>query len=72
MIFSQKDIFQQYPWLKEKNHKFIISADYDGLICAAFLHHYLDWSLEGYYDFKNIWISENSKLYAAQSRSNNL
>ena len=58
MIFSQKDIFQQYPWLKEKNHKFIISADYDGLICAAFLHHYLNWSLEGYYDFKNIWISE--------------
>ena len=59
MIFNQKYIFQQYPWLKEKNHKFIISADYDGLICAAFLNHYLNWKLEGYYDFENIWISAN-------------
>ena len=40
MIFNQKYIFQQYPWLKEKNHKFIISTDYDGLIInpAAFTH----------------------------------
>ena len=59
MTFDQKYIFQQYPWLKEKNHKFIISADYDGLICAGFLHHFLNWQLVGYYDFENIWISND-------------
>ena len=58
MNFNQKDIFHKFSWLNEKNHKFIISADYDGLICAAFLHHYLNWELEGYYDFENIWISK--------------
>jgi len=58
MIFNQKYIFQQYPWLKEKNRQFIISADYDGLICAGFLHHYLDWELVGYYNFEHIWISK--------------
>ena len=36
----------------------VVSADYDGLICAALLHHYLSWKLEGYYDLKNIWISK--------------
>ncbi|SVD25934.1 uncharacterized protein METZ01_LOCUS378788, partial [marine metagenome] len=37
----------------------IVSADYDGLICASFLHHYLNWQLEGYYDLSTIWISKN-------------
>ena len=36
----------------------IISADYDGLICAAFLHHHLNWIIEGYYDLTNIWVSK--------------
>ena len=38
----------------------IISADYDGLICASFLHHYLNWELVGYYDLNTIWVSENA------------
>ena len=36
----------------------IVSADYDGLICASFLHHHLSWKLEGYYDLSTIWVSE--------------
>lgn len=35
----------------------MISADYDGLICAAFLHQHLNWRLSGYYDLENLWIS---------------
>ncbi|MAJ43339.1 MAG: hypothetical protein CMF96_01160 [Candidatus Marinimicrobia bacterium] len=58
MNFNQKDIFQKFNWLNEKNHRFIISADYDGLICSIFLNHFLNWKLEGYYDFENIWISK--------------
>lgn len=58
MIFNRKDIIKQFPWLNEKNHKFIISADYNGLICASFLSHILNWKLIGYYDLESLWISK--------------
>ncbi len=57
MILNRKDIITQYPWLKQKNHQFIISADYNGLICASFLTHMLNWELVGYYDLESLWIS---------------
>ena len=64
MILNRKDIFKQFPWIKEKNKKFIISADYNGVICASFLTHILDWKLVGYYDLESLWVSEdNTKNY---------
>ena len=64
MILNRKDIFKQFPWIKEKNKKFIISADYNGVICASFLSHILDWKLVGYYDLESLWVSEeNTKNY---------
>ena len=60
MQIKRKIIFKQYKWLKEKKKFFIISADYDGLICAAFLHHHLNWQLSGYYDYNSIWLSNNA------------
>ena len=59
MVIKRNEILSRFDWLKEKNHPMIISADYDGLICASFLHHHLNWKLEGYYDLNNIWISKN-------------
>ena len=56
-MIIRKSIFKKFKWLKEKQLPFIISADYDGLICASFLSHYLNWELVGYYNMKNIWIS---------------
>jgi len=58
MVFKRNELITRFPWLKEKNLPMVISADYDGLICAAFLHHYLNWKLEGYYDLNSIWISK--------------
>ena len=58
MIFQRNELFSRFPWLQERNLPMIISADYDGLICASFLHHHLNWQLEGYYDLNTIWISE--------------
>tara|TARA_Y100001970_G_C14246629_1_gene868748 strand:+ start:1641 stop:2573 length:933 start_codon:yes stop_codon:yes gene_type:complete len=58
MILNRKDIFKQYPWLNQKNQKFIISADYNGIICASFLNHILGWQLVGYYNLESLWISE--------------
>jgi len=60
MQINRKNIFERYKWLKEKKLHFIISADYDGAICAAFLNHYLDWQLSGYYDYNSIWLSEKA------------
>ena len=58
MVFQRNEMFSQFPWLREKNLSMIISADYDGLICASLLHHHLNWKLEGYYDLNTIWITE--------------
>ena len=59
MIFQRNELFSNFPWLMEKNLPMIISADYDGAICASFLHHHLNWQLEGYYNLNTIWVSEN-------------
>jgi len=58
MVFQRNDLITRFPWLTERNLSMVISADYDGLICAAFLYHHLNWKLEGYYDLQNIWISK--------------
>ena len=58
MILNRKDIIKQYPWINQKNKKFIISADYNGLICASFLSHLLNWKLVGYYDLESLWVAE--------------
>ena len=63
MIFKRNQLIKQFPWLQEKNLPMIISADYDGLICAAFLHHYLNWHLEGFYDLTNIWVTDKAKTF---------
>ena len=58
MILNRKDIIKKYPWINQKNKKFIISADYNGLICASFLSHIMNWKLVGYYDLQSLWISK--------------
>jgi len=63
MKFEQKKILSSYPWLKEKGLPFITSADYDGLICASFLHHHLKWKLAGYYDLSSLWLSNDAKKH---------
>jgi len=60
MVFDRKILVKQFPWLVEKNMSMVISASYDGLICASFLHHFLGWKLEGYYDLTSIWVSNNA------------
>ena len=58
-MLNRKKIFQKFKWLKDKNRQFVISANYDGLICASFLSHFLNWELVGYYNMQTIWISES-------------
>jgi hypothetical protein len=60
--FKRKKILSSFPWLAKKGQPFIISADYDGLICASFLHHHLGWELVGYYNLSSLWLSEKAKI----------
>ncbi len=60
MIFDTEQIFKDYPWLLKKKLPMIISSNYDGLICASFLRHYLDWDLVGYYNHESLWIGEQA------------
>ena len=60
MIFDTEKILKDYPWLLQKKMPMIISSNYDGLICAALLHHHLDWNLVGYYNQQSLWISEEA------------
>ena len=60
MKLHRDNIFKKYEWLREKNRPFIISSNYDGIICASFLSHYLNWKLVGYYDYNNIWLSDHA------------
>lgn len=61
MIFNRKNIFNRFPWINEKNHKFIVSSNYDGLICASLLSHIMKWKLVGFYNLESIWISNEAK-----------
>ena len=61
MQFSRNKIITKYPWINKENKLFITSADYDGLICASFLHHFLNWTLVGYYDLETLWLSDKAK-----------
>jgi len=60
MIFNTEQIFKDYPWLRANNLPMIVSCNYDGLICAALLHHHLNWNLAGYYDHESLWISQDA------------
>ena len=60
MELLRKNIILDYPWLKEKNKYFMISADYDGIICASFLNHFLNWNLIGYYNMETLWLSDDA------------
>ena len=60
MTFDRNEILLKYPWLKDRDRSFIVSASYDGLICASFLAHYFHWNLEGYYDLSSIWLSDKA------------
>tara|TARA_Y100001970_G_scaffold292530_1_gene434191 strand:- start:2336 stop:3262 length:927 start_codon:yes stop_codon:yes gene_type:complete len=60
MEIKRTEIIKQFPWLKKKNCKYIISSSYDGLICASFLNHFLNWKLVGYYDLESLWIDKSA------------
>ncbi len=61
MIFNRNEIINKYPWINKTKQRFIVSADYDGLICASLLNHHKNWDLVGYYDLESIWISKEAQ-----------
>ena len=60
MKLKRNNILKKYNWLTEKNRLFVTSCNYDGIICASFLKHYLNWNLAGFYDYNSIWLSDEA------------
>ena len=58
---TREQIFQQYPWLKERNVHMVTHNDFDGLLTALIFHHVLGWKLVGLYDLEKLWISKDFK-----------
>ncbi len=54
---NREEIFQHFPWLRDRGRPMVISTDIDGLLSAAFLHHHLGWQVAGYYDRATLWLS---------------
>jgi len=54
---ARKEVFKRFPWLRDRDRPMVISADIDGLLSAAFLHHHLGWQVAGYYDSATLWLS---------------
>lgn len=55
---TREQVFQMYPWLKDKYREMITHNDLDGMLTALILHHQLDWQLVGVYDLKEIHIEK--------------
>lgn len=45
-------IVKRHPWIIAKGQLAVLSPDSDGLLCALFLCHHLDWKIVGFYDGK--------------------
>lgn len=56
-------ILEQFPWIKKRNQKCILSPDSDGLLCGLFMSHYLDWEVVGFYDGKVCVLKEGISTY---------
>ena len=53
---DRKELLEQYPRLARNDVAMIVSADLEGLLCAAMLHHHLGWTLAGLDDGVQGWI----------------
>ena len=54
------ELMEQHPWLARRDLAMIVSADLEGLLCAALLHHHLGWTLAGLDDGVRSWIDPAS------------
>lgn len=52
---------KKFPWLREREHKMIISADLDGILSGALLAWLWNWQIVGVYDTRRIWLFPNYK-----------
>ena len=67
MDIKRTTIIKKFPWLKEKKRQYIISASYEGLICASFLNHFLPYTRQEtinkiYLERKKIYSEANYRI----------
>jgi len=52
---DRNKIFEQFPWLQQKNLNIVSGNDLDAIISSCFLHEILGWNLIGFYNYESIW-----------------
>ena len=59
-----EEILGKHDWLLQRGMQCVLSPDSDGLLCALFMSHFLDWEVVGFYDGKVAVIREGVSCYA--------
>lgn len=54
---KRESVFSRFSWLKQRGLPMVVSADLEGLLAAALLHHHLSWQLAGFDDGQDIWLT---------------
>ena len=56
------EILARYSWLTQRGLPMLVSADLEGLLSAALLHHHLGWRLAGMRDGSQAWIEPGNDI----------
>ncbi len=54
---TRESVIGRFPWLQQPGLPMVVSADLEGLLAAALLHHHLNWQLAGFDDGADIWLA---------------
>lgn len=57
---NYENLIYEYPWIKTKGQKCIISPDSDGMLCGLLMSSQLNWKVKGFYDGKILLIDKNT------------
>lgn len=51
----RENLLARFPWINERKHPMVIGCDLDALLSAAFMHHFRDWTIIGFYDLTTVY-----------------
>jgi len=61
-------VAREYPWIRERHRRFIVSGDLDGMMSAVLLSHHPDWRLAGFYTLNDLYVAADSGDIVEQVR----
>lgn len=59
-VCDYDQLAREYPWIRERDRKCIISADLDGVLSALLMSHLLSWQVVGVYTINSLFIASSA------------